>query len=314
MERRLIIREDERNEILNLHKKFILEQENGQPQVEMYGEGKIHWNFPQFNNDPSVTYNVEIKCVKNCEFKKAGVDTFSFKKDNMVNDSTVYINPNGDSTSNKSFQVKVDAVKDGKIVGTAIKNYPDTTGSPSLTKFGEGYGANIQPTFQTPQKTESSQANEKAMYNTAKQWIINNKINLSDTPENILNSINTWAQQTDKDGNNTSNTNLVPYIKKEIENQSGGKISFSNVVQSKSADGNTTTTTTAAPQVSTPIQRGVKNPKVEALQNKLNEKFKSGLVPDGKWGPKTAAAVQTALASLNTSQSTTTTTTAAQTK
>ena len=61
----------------------------------------------------------------------------------------------------------------------------------------------------------------------------------------------------------------------------------------------TTTTTTVAPVA---IQKGVKNPKVETLQNKLNEKFKSGLTPDGKWGPKTAAAVQTALASLQGAQ------------
>lgn len=73
--------------------------------------------------------------------------------------------------------------------------------------------------------------------------------------------------------------------------------------------GNTTTTTTVAPVTTTTttvapvsIQKGVKNPKVEALQTKLNEKFNSGLVVDGKWGPKTAAAVQTALASLQGAQ------------
>jgi len=35
--------------------------------------------------------------------------------------------------------------------------------------------------------------------------------------------------------------------------------------------------------------------KIVALQTALNNKFKSGLKPDGKWGPKTATAVLNAL-------------------
>jgi hypothetical protein len=41
-----------------------------------------------------------------------------------------------------------------------------------------------------------------------------------------------------------------------------------------------------------------KNTKVESLQNTLNEKFKSGLGADGKWGIKTATAVLNSLKSL----------------
>jgi peptidoglycan hydrolase-like protein with peptidoglycan-binding domain len=36
---------------------------------------------------------------------------------------------------------------------------------------------------------------------------------------------------------------------------------------------------------------GVENPKVEVLQKLLNDKFNSGLTPDGKYGPKTADAI-----------------------
>jgi hypothetical protein len=43
------------------------------------------------------------------------------------------------------------------------------------------------------------------------------------------------------------------------------------------------------------VQPGVFNQKVQDLQNHLNTKFKSGLVADGKLGPKTLAAVQVAL-------------------
>ena len=39
------------------------------------------------------------------------------------------------------------------------------------------------------------------------------------------------------------------------------------------------------------IKMGVKNPRVQYLQELLNYKFQSGLDPDGKYGPKTAAAI-----------------------
>jgi hypothetical protein len=45
----------------------------------------------------------------------------------------------------------------------------------------------------------------------------------------------------------------------------------------------------------TAIQPGVYNEKVKQLQDHLNTKFQSGLVPDGKLGPKTLAAAQAAL-------------------
>jgi peptidoglycan hydrolase-like protein with peptidoglycan-binding domain len=40
-----------------------------------------------------------------------------------------------------------------------------------------------------------------------------------------------------------------------------------------------------------PIKMGVKNPRIQYLQELLNYKFKSGLQEDGKYGPKTAAAI-----------------------
>ena len=50
----------------------------------------------------------------------------------------------------------------------------------------------------------------------------------------------------------------------------------------------------ATPPV-TPIKIGVKDSLIEELQNTLNTKFQSGLTPDGKYGPKTAASVLAAL-------------------
>lgn len=49
------------------------------------------------------------------------------------------------------------------------------------------------------------------------------------------------------------------------------------------------------PVASQPIQLGVVNPKVTAIQELLNTKYKAGLVPDGKWGPKTATALKKAI-------------------
>jgi peptidoglycan hydrolase-like protein with peptidoglycan-binding domain len=53
------------------------------------------------------------------------------------------------------------------------------------------------------------------------------------------------------------------------------------------------TTDTAAPAATTsgPIKMGVVNPRVQYLQQLLNDKFQSGLVADGKYGPKTANAI-----------------------
>jgi peptidoglycan hydrolase-like protein with peptidoglycan-binding domain len=58
------------------------------------------------------------------------------------------------------------------------------------------------------------------------------------------------------------------------------------------------------------VQQVVQNPgdKIKTLQGILNDRFKSGLVVDGKWGPKTAAAVQKALSTINTPTNATTTT------
>lgn len=61
------------------------------------------------------------------------------------------------------------------------------------------------------------------------------------------------------------------------------------------------------------VQPGVYNEKVKQLQDHLNTKFKSGLVTDGKLGPKTLAAVQAALQTKVSQPVTTTTTTPAPT-
>ena len=72
----------------------------------------------------------------------------------------------------------------------------------------------------------------------------------------------------------------------------------------------TPASTTPAPAAAatpvTPIKIGVKNPSIEELQNTLNTKFQSGLTPDGKYGPKTAASILAALSKTSTTTPTNT--------
>ena len=61
------------------------------------------------------------------------------------------------------------------------------------------------------------------------------------------------------------------------------------------------TTDTAAPAATTsgPIKMGVVNPRIKYLQQLLNDKFQSGLVADGLYGPKTAAAILKNITAIN---------------
>ena len=50
---------------------------------------------------------------------------------------------------------------------------------------------------------------------------------------------------------------------------------------------------TPAPAASPmPLQQGASGPLVKAIQEALNKKYKSGLVTDGSWGPKTQTALK----------------------
>lgn len=285
MERRLIINENDRNHILSLYqlntKKIISEDLQIKPGMKATG----------ILQDNAQGRNMIIKSVN--YLKDCGVYEVEFTgtKDKPTGRSLYGYFKYSELPSLSISKNEIDFKRDGE----GVKSQNPCTDYATM----DNWGLLKIEAVQTPEQ----QQNEKAMYDMAKQWIINNKINLNDTPQNIINDINTFAMQKDEDGNPTFNQNLIPYIKKSIEDQSGGKISFAGVTPTNSKDNlNTTTTTTVAPAQPTVIQKGVKNPKVEALQNKLNEKFKSGLTPDGKWGPKTAAAVQTALASLQGSQ------------
>ena len=78
------------------------------------------------------------------------------------------------------------------------------------------------------------------------------------------------------------------------------------------AAGSTTPTTgaptTGAPAAATtppvtPIKIGVKYPSIEELQKTLITKFQSTLDPDGKYGPKTAVSILSALTKMSTPNS-----------
>lgn len=61
----------------------------------------------------------------------------------------------------------------------------------------------------------------------------------------------------------------------------------------------------AGPEAQVATQQSMSSQKIMDLQNKLNEKFNSGLTADNKWGVNTANAVLNALKGLTQQQSTT---------
>ena len=86
---------------------------------------------------------------------------------------------------------------------------------------------------------------------------------------------------------------------KKAQNALGGQSVLTNPTTAGApAAGATTTGVPAAgattPEVSTPatpIKIGVRYSDIETLQNLLNTKFQAKLIPDGKYGPKTAAII-----------------------
>lgn len=60
-----------------------------------------------------------------------------------------------------------------------------------------------------------------------------------------------------------------------------------------------TTPPTNNTQTLQPIKMGVKNPRVQVLQQLLNDKFQSGLVADGMYGPKTANTIYKNIVAIN---------------
>lgn len=153
-------------------------------------------------------------------------------------------------------------------------------------------GNKISVNSTVPKITSTATPEEKKLIDGALSWVQTNQASIPKTVAEITKFLN------DQVAAKKLTPESLPYIKGVIQSNSNGVLKFPPEEIGGTAAPTTTTTTTAAPSQPTVIQKGVKNPKVEALQNKLNEKFKSGLTPDGKWGPKTAAAVQTALASL----------------
>jgi peptidoglycan hydrolase-like protein with peptidoglycan-binding domain len=100
---------------------------------------------------------------------------------------------------------------------------------------------------------------------------------------------------------------------KQAQNALGGQSVLTNPAAGSTtpttgapATGTPTTPAPAAATPATPIKIGVKYPSIEELQNTLNTKFQSGLTPDGKYGPKTAASVLAALQKVPTTNTNTT--------
>ena len=116
----------------------------------------------------------------------------------------------------------------------------------------------------------------QALIDAATSWVTSNKDKLPKTVEEITTLLNTMVT------NKQLKPEVLPYIKNAIEQVMGGSIKFPTI-PSVGGGGQ-------------PIAFGTVNPKIKTLQELLNKKYNSGLVTDGKLGPKTIDAIQKAIA------------------
>jgi hypothetical protein len=88
---------------------------------------------------------------------------------------------------------------------------------------------------------------------------------------------------------------IVKYLKSNLQTQPNVIELIKSVFNTLIPTLKLPTTPIVATQPSQPIKLGIENPKVKQIQELLNTKYQSGLVPDGKWGPKTATALKKVL-------------------
>lgn len=176
--------------------------------------------------------------------------------------------------------------EDKKNILNQHKNYVNeqalsslTPGKPNLTLPTSSNKLNVVnkvPQFQVDPKVQE-------LINTANKFVADNPKLLTFAVADIENYLNYSFKD---------NPAVIPYAKAAFTSKNP-KLIFPDASQQAQPN-----PATPSPEVKVEnIQPGVFNQKVLDLQKKLNEKFKSGLTEDGKWGPKTSLAVANALKS-----------------
>ena len=136
-----------------------------------------------------------------------------------------------------------------------------------------------------PKIVSSATPEQKKLINAASSWYESNKTTLPKTVAEITKFLN------DKVTAKELTPESLPYIKAAIQSNSNGELIFPvEETGGKQVKPQPATNTTQE------VKMGVQNPKVTKLQELLNKApYNSGLVPDGKLGPKTLAAIQNAV-------------------
>ena len=135
------------SDLTRIVKRVIKEQETAENnKIEVYGSNDntfAHWDFPSLKANPSVLYNLSIKCTKNCQGGDYTVD----KKGLKTNEFQLFLGSKEDAIKYRSFLVKVDAIANGKVVATSSKDYGKDLPSGPLTKCIGVSGAKCDKTF-----------------------------------------------------------------------------------------------------------------------------------------------------------------------
>lgn len=159
---------------------------------------------------------------------------------------------------------------------------PYAKGNPlSNSTLNTGTKSNVTSTAPktTPKIVSSATPEEKKLIDAANSWVVTNQATLPKTVAEITKFLN------DKVTSKEITPESLPYIKATIQSNSNGALVFP-----KEETGGQPSAPGAG------VKSGIANAKVKTIQELLNSKYKAGLVADGKWGPKTAAALQKAMA------------------
>jgi peptidoglycan hydrolase-like protein with peptidoglycan-binding domain len=157
---------------------------------------------------------------------------------------------------------------------------PYAKGNP-LSNSTLNTGTNVASTAPktVPKIVSSTTPEEKKLMDAANSWVATNQATLPKTVAEITKFLN------DKVTSKEITPESLPYIKGTIQTNSNGALVFP-----KEETGGQPSAPGAG------VKSGIANAKVKTIQELLNSKYKAGLVADGKWGPKTALALQKAMA------------------
>jgi hypothetical protein len=142
------------NDLTRIVKRVLREQSTDENKVEVYGlndDTYVHWDFPSLKTNPSVIYNLSIKCTKNCQGVRSSENKegdYSLDKKGMkVNELKLFLGSSYNNIKFRNYLVKVDAVSNGKVVASISKEYGPGLPDGKLTDLTAMIGGGKPKTF-----------------------------------------------------------------------------------------------------------------------------------------------------------------------